>query len=272
MLEFFSYPPVLRGFVLLMTAGVSFPLCGVFILRLNLLPIRFLLMHGVLLGGAISLALNLDQTVTILFANIALVLLLGQGAKTLKADYGQLSMFFMTASIAAASIVISVFNVPARDTLTLLWGSLYTADARSISIALLLSMVLVGFTVRYFRHLTVCFYDRDVARAMNVNTELLELAVILLIALVVALAMKLMGALLLDVIILLPVISAGFLVSGLKKMMILSCVLGAFFSFSGFLISLRFDLPVSAGVAVPAVVLFLITLIIKRGMQYEPKS
>ena len=46
----FSYPPILRGFLALVIAGCFFPAAGVFILRLNLVTLRFTLMHAALLG------------------------------------------------------------------------------------------------------------------------------------------------------------------------------------------------------------------------------
>ena len=52
-IQAFSYPPILRGFVALVLAGCFFPLAGVFILRLNLVTLRFTLMHAALLGAAI---------------------------------------------------------------------------------------------------------------------------------------------------------------------------------------------------------------------------
>lgn len=58
MFEVLTYPPVIRGFILLAISGFTYPLSGVFILRMNILPIRYLLMHGVLLGGAIGLAFS----------------------------------------------------------------------------------------------------------------------------------------------------------------------------------------------------------------------
>ena len=53
-----SYPPILRGFLALILAGCFFPLAGVFILRLNLVTLRFTLMHAALLGAAIGLAFS----------------------------------------------------------------------------------------------------------------------------------------------------------------------------------------------------------------------
>lgn len=266
MLELLVYPPIIRGLLLLVIAGFTFPLSGVFIIRMNLLPIRFLLMHGVLLGGALGLALGIDLSIASLVINLILIFILNRSSRILKADYGQLTMFFMVAIIALASIVISRFNVPAKDTLTLLWGSLYVTGIGSIISALILGIAMLIFTFVFFRQLTAIFYEKDVAIAMKIKAGFFEFMIMLIIAMVVATAMRLMGALLLDALILLPGIIAGLLVSGLRKMLLLSCLLGGIFALSGFFISILLDIPVSAGVALPAVAIFIITIIFKKGI------
>ena len=261
MLELITYPPVLRGLILLLISGFTFPLGGVFILRMNILPLRYLLMHGVLLGGALGLALNTNLTGTILAVNLILVVLLNYSSQRLAVDYGQMTMFFMVASIAGASVITTLFHVPAKDTLTLLWGSLYASKTSSVIIAGIIGVGLVIFSIRYFRNLTAVFYDRDVALSLGVPVQRFEMVIMLMISLVIAVAMQLMGALLLDAQLILPVVIAGVFSTGLRSAMFYSCLLGGVFSITGFILSLFFDIPISAGVAIPAVVIFLIITI-----------
>ena len=268
-MELILYPPVLRALVLLLISGFTFPLGGVFILRMNLLPMRYLLMHGVLLGGALGLALGLNLSMTSFAVNLLLIIVLSQSSRVLKADYGHLSMFFMVASIAAASIITAKAHVPAKDTLSLLWGSLYTADTYSIISAAVIGVGIVMFSVIFFRRLTAIFYDAEVASSLGISVKAFELVVMLITSLVVASAMQLMGALLLDAQLILPVVIAGVLAVGLRQTMLLSCILGGLFSIAGFFLSLFFDIPVSAGVAVPAAVMFIVVIYIKRGNKNE---
>ncbi|MBQ5569746.1 MAG: metal ABC transporter permease, partial [Treponema sp.] len=65
----FSLAPVLRGFLAMVISGACFPLCGVMVLRLNLIPLRYMLMHGVIFGGALSLAVNLPLVPLTIFVN-----------------------------------------------------------------------------------------------------------------------------------------------------------------------------------------------------------
>ena len=71
-----TLPPVSRGLLAMAVAGLCFPASGVMVLRLNLIPMRYMLMHGVILGGAISLALSLPLLPVSIALNLLLVLII----------------------------------------------------------------------------------------------------------------------------------------------------------------------------------------------------
>ena len=73
LLPIFMLPPVFRGGIALIVSGACFPLCGVMVLRLQLVPLRYMLMHGVILGGALALAFSLPVVPVILAVNHARV-------------------------------------------------------------------------------------------------------------------------------------------------------------------------------------------------------
>ena len=71
-----SLAPILRGFIAMIVSGAAFPLCGVMVLRLNLVPMRYMLMHGVILGGAVSLAMNLPVVPVSIVINLILIVVM----------------------------------------------------------------------------------------------------------------------------------------------------------------------------------------------------
>ena len=74
----FSLAPVMKGFIAMGISGAAFPLCGVMVLRLNLVPMRYMLMHGVILGGAIAMALNVPLLPVTITVNLILVFIMGK--------------------------------------------------------------------------------------------------------------------------------------------------------------------------------------------------
>ena len=70
MLELLTLAPILKGLIVLTVAGLTFPITGVYLFRLNLLPMRFMLMHGAILGGAMALALQINPFWTTIIVNL----------------------------------------------------------------------------------------------------------------------------------------------------------------------------------------------------------
>ncbi len=264
MVDLFSYPPVLKGFIVLILTGFAFPITGVYLLRMNLLPLRFMLMHGAILGGALSLAMSVNPFGGTLLVNLLLVLLISWMSRSLKADPGQLSAFFMVVSISIAFIFIYRFQVPAKDTLSLMWGSLYTLNEIEFVGTLVFSLLLILFQARYRHQLQAVFFDSDVAQTSGVNEKGFYYGVILITAVTVAAAMKLIGALLLDALLLLPALIASYHAKSYKGMILWSSFWGGLFATVGFLLSLALDLPASSTIAVFASIVFLILILTKE--------
>lgn len=264
MLEILLLPPVMRGFIVITIAGFTFPLAGVYLFRLNLLPMRFMLMHGALLGGAMALALSINPFWATISINLLLVLLMARSSRILKMDLGQMSMFFMVITISLAFIFIYKFNVPARDTLALLWGNLYVLSWMEVLGVGIFSLLLVGFQYFFYRQLRALFFDREIAFTSGFNVGLMYYMVIIVVAITVAIAMKLIGALLLDAILLLPPVVAAFHAKSLKGMILASVLWGGVFAIGGFLLSVAIDIPASSAIAAIACLIFIIMYLARK--------
>ena len=264
MVELLTLSPITKGLILLVIAGFSFPVTGVYLLRLNLLPLRFMLMHGAILGGAVALSFAWNPFFTTLLINLALVLLMTKVSRSLKIDIGSISMFFMVISISLAFILVYKLDVQAKDTLSLLWGSLYTSTWGEVIVIGLFSCLLILFQVYYFRQLQAFFFDREIAFTSGVNERYLYYAIILLTALTVAMAMKIIGALLLDALLLLPALIATFHAKSLRGVLVWSSLWGGIFAICGFFVSLVFDIPVSSAIAALASIVFIVILVLKK--------
>ena len=250
--------------IVLAIAGLTFPVTGVYLFRLNLLPLRFMLMHGAILGGALALAFQINPFWTTIAINLLLVIFMAKTSRSMNADAGQISTFFMVISISLAFIFIYKFNVPAKDTLTLLWGSLFTLSWAEVCGIGFFALVLTGFQFYFRRQLRALFFDREIAFTAGINESSLYYSVILLTAITVALAMKLIGALLLDAILLLPPIIASFQAKSLKGMILGSALWGGAFAIGGFLLSIAIDIPASSSIAALASLAFLIIYLIRK--------
>jgi len=269
MTELLTYPPVVRGFLVLMVSGLAFPVTGVYLLRMNLLPLRFMLMHGAILGGAIALAMKIDVFWTTMVINLLLVWLLTQASRDMKTDAGYMGTFIMVAAIGLAFVVISVFGVQAKDTMEMLWGSLYTIGTGKMIGIIILAATILAFQYLKNRELKAFFFDPALAFTTGVNEKSIYYIIILLTALTVGMAMKMIGALLIDTLLILPALIATLHTRSFKGTILWSGIWGLVFSFGGFMLSLLLELPVSSAIALIAVAVFMIVYFRKQKMKLK---
>ena len=73
--------PILYGLVGMLISGLSFPIAGVIVVQNALIPMRYMLMHGVILGGILAVALNIPMLVAVIPLNVVLVLIMVRMSK-----------------------------------------------------------------------------------------------------------------------------------------------------------------------------------------------
>ena len=249
MLIALSYPPILRGLIVLIAASAAFPVAGVWIIRLNLLPYRFMLMHGAMLGGALGLVLGISPLPTVLVVNIVLVLLADAMANRGRLDAGLSTIFLMVASLGGAMALLYGAAVPAQDALGLLWGNLFAVSPVETAATVLFCIGLMLFARLWGPRIRAVIYDRDVAFSAGVNDTAVMRVLLIVTGLTVAFAMRIIGALLLDSLLLIPAIIASTGARSLSALYRNAVFIGLAIGIGGFASSLATDLPVGASTA-----------------------
>lgn len=250
------YAPVSRGFLVLMLSGAVFPLVGVFVLRLNLITLRFALMHASLLGSAIALAAGINPLLVGMAANSALVVAIARIRGRAVRDVGFITTFFMVLTIGLAFAVIYRFNVSTNDSLQILWGNIYAMTPLDARLTALFGAVVVAFVVLKFPAIAAVLFDRDVATSVGVRESLVYTTIVLLVGLTISFVMRLIGALLLDAILILPALMAVSSARNLRGTFIWASVFGTIVALGGFVFAILADLPVSSGVTIFGALLF----------------
>ena len=216
-------PPIFRAFISLIFAGAAFPVAGVMVLRMNLLQLRYTLMHGLLLGGALALAFDLPSLpVYIFMCTLTVVLILVLSRK------GKLNM------------------------------GIFTVQTGELAAFALLSLLIILYTVFNFRTILLVFFDRDVALSSGENISLHETVMVFLIAFAVALSMRFVGSLLIDALLILPSVIALKIAGSIRKLFIMAGLMGLLTAVTGFMLSLFLDMPPSSMIAASGALIYIL--------------
>ncbi|MFF7449732.1 MULTISPECIES: metal ABC transporter permease [unclassified Streptomyces] len=250
--------PVQRAGAALLLAAIGLPVIGVVIVGLDIMPVRFAMMHVALLGIAVGLLTGLDPMLCALVA----CALAGAGVAPLARTPDGLSGamgLLMSLAIAAALLLLSVSGVNAQGAFALLWGSILSVGTADLWLLGVLAVVVPALFWWRRRDLALLLYDRELALSAGVRVDLLTLLLLVLVAVSVAGAIKLTGALLVDALTLLPALAARRLGTSLKSITAWAVGIGVVVNLTGFLVALKLDWPpgpvlvLTAGVVVLAV-------------------
>jgi zinc transport system permease protein len=252
-LALLALPFMQKAIVSLVLASVTLSLLGVAVIVLNLASVRFALMHLGLLGATLGLVAGLDPTITGLVAITAGAFLFGPVSDWVQLDTSAISAFFMTGSLAAAFILLHKAGIPAMDAFTIFTGSILMLTEFDLWVLLLLGVGIVAMVCGWYWEINLVLYNRELATALGVRTRAVYYTLLLVLGCAIGVAIKLVGALMVDAIILLPAMTALPLARSLRQAFLLTALVGAANSLIGASAALIWDLPISAAVTLTGV-------------------
>jgi zinc transport system permease protein len=247
-----TFPFMQHAIIAVLFAGIAFPLIGVFIISLNLIPLRFAMMHVALLGGAIGLFLNIDPMLVGLLLCALSALALGPISERTRIGLGTVSGYFMTLTLALSFILFYKGNIHVLQAFSILWGNIFALTVWDLVIIAVVSLLVLAIILLFFKEIQAILYDRDVALAVGIPEKALYYLIVFMLGLTIAVSMRMIGALLVDAFVLLPAMAASMLARSLKQSFILSSVFGIVSGMSGLYLSFRFDIPASSTIILVA--------------------
>ena len=256
MIDDFFVRAILAGAGLALIAG---PL-GCFVIWKRLAYFGDTLSHGALLGIALGLLfeLNLELSVFVICTLVAVTLLILQRRSSISSD--ALLGILAHASLAIGLVVLSLMTWIRVDLMGLLFGDILAvskSDLWMIGATILITGAVLAII---WRSLFAATVSRDLAEAEGIRAQTVETMFLLLIAAVIAIAIKIVGVLLITSLLIIPAAAARRISITPGLMMIASSIVGVVSVILGLLGSLNLDTPSGPSIVVAAVVCFLLSI------------
>ena len=107
--------------------------------------------------------------------------------------------------------------------------------------------------------------DEELAKVEGLPVEKLRLALTLMVALIIALSMKIVGVLLITSLLIIPAAAARSFARSPESMAIMASVFGGIALFAGLAMSYFFDTPAGPSIVVCCSLIFIVNLILRRN-------
>lgn len=199
---------------------------------------------------------------------LSAILLLRTGQNTKIKGDAAVAMISVSA-LAVGYMLINVFSMSANvsgDVCSTLFGSLsiLTLKKSDVWICLALSVVVITLFLLLYHKIFAVTFDENFSSATGINANAYNLIIAVITALIIVIAMNLVGSLLISALIIFPALSAMRVFQSFKSVIICSAVISVICAGTGIILSILFSTPVGATIVTADIVVFMIFCIISR--------
>lgn len=269
LLVYLNYPFVRYAFI----AGILIALCS------SLLGVILVLKRYSYIGdglshvafGAMSVALVLGLVKEKMFiilpvTVITAVLLLKQGQNAKINGDARIAMLSV-GSLALGYLLMNVFKVSSNvsaDVCTTLFGStsILTLTKGEVWLCSILSLAVVVLFILMYERIFAVTFDENFARATGTNTDMYNLILAIVIAVIIVLSMNLVGSLLISALVIFPAVTSMQVFHSFRNVTISSAVISVFCACAGLLVAVFKGTPVGSTIVVADLAVFVIFYII----------
>ena len=263
-----------------LTVGVLISLCSS-LLGVTLVLKRFSfigdgLSHVAFGALAVAAVFNLtNEMLVVLPVTVTVAVLLlktGQNAK-IKGD-AAIAMISVGA-LAFGYLLMHIFSKSsnlAGDVCSTLFGSssILTLDSKEVWLCIILSIAVVVIFILFYNKIFAVTFDEDFAKASGTKAGIYNLMIAVVIAVIIVLAMNLVGSLLISALVIFPALSAMRIFKSFRSVTVCSAVLSVVCSLLGILISILSSTPVGSMIVAVDVVAFALCALaglVKNGIK-----
>ena len=218
--------------------------------------------HSALLGISLSVFLGTHVVLGVFAISvmIAIALLLLERFQTLSSD--ALLGILSHSTLAVGLVLISLMPWMRIDLMGLLFGDILSVSRTDIALIYLAGGSVLGLVIWFWRPLLAATLSPELAQAEGLNPVRAKVILMLALALVIAIAIKLVGVLLITSLLIIPAASARRLSTTPEQMALIAAFLGILAVSGGLLGSRYWDTPSGPAIVVAAMVLFILSLFI----------
>ena len=245
-------------------AAVAGPL-GAFVVWRRMAYFGDTLAHSALLGVALGflLDINLNLAIIAMCVGLALVLVTLQKKHFIATD--TLLGILAHSSLSLGLVAVSFLDHIRIDLMSYLFGDLLAVGMGDVFWIYAGSLLVLSLLAIFWRPLLAMTVNEELAKVEGYPVEAIRLLLMLLVALVIAVAMKIVGVLLITSLMIIPAATARRLSQTPVQMAVTSGVLGCFSVIGGLWSSYQWDTPTGPSVVVCAAVLFLLAYTLPIG-------
>ena len=263
-IQMFSYSFMVRAFI----TGLFISACA------SIIGVSLVLKHYSMMGdglshvgfGTLALAVVLNQSPLYLSLPVVMIcaFLLLSLSKRSKVQADAAIALISTSALALGVMLLSVTTGMNTDVCNYLFGSILGMKVSDMYVTIFLCSVIIVLYILFCPKIFAITFDETFAKASGLKVKYYNLALALMSAVIITLGMRMMGALLISNLIVIPALTAMRVCRSFKNVVLYSLAISLFCFAAGLYVSYEFSTPTGASIVLINVALFLVHVVIEK--------
>ena len=264
MMEVLQYEFMQNALIAGLLAAIACGIVGVYVVVKRLVFISGGIAHTSFGGIGLGYLLGINPVLGAMFFTITSALGMGLVTKRTKLSEDTTIGIMWATGMALGIVFIGLAPGYTPDLFSYLFGSILTVPTFDLILMLILDVIIIAIVLLLYKEFLLLSFDEEFSTVAGVPTQRLYLLLLCLIALTVVVLIRVVGIILVIALLTIPAALARQFTHSLKKMMLLSILTGAVFTFSGLWLSYLLDLASGATIILVAGSVLFISFSISR--------
>ena len=241
--------------------GITCSTIGVFVVLLHMPFIGVCMSHAAFAGALLGLWFGFNPLIGAFALSLIAVAIIGP-----LADRGELNPetsvgIIFSLMLGIAFLIMGLMPTSQSAAWDLLWGSILTNNRWDVLLLAILTVVVIGLIIIFYKEIKATLFNRDVALSVGIPATLILYGILFLTGATITATLKPIGGLLVFSLILNPAAAAYQLTYSLKKMFLLAACFGVLSGWVGLGVSYIFNIPSGATIVIISSLIFMVTAV-----------
>ena len=260
----FSYEFMQRAFIVAMLIAFTAPCIGVNIVLKRLSAIGDAASHTALAGIAFGLIMGINPILGAVIFSVLAVLAI-EGLRKSFSHYAEIgTAVVMSAGIGLTAVLSGFISDGSNNINSFMFGSIVAISDFEMYLTVGIGITVLAVSMLLYKELFFITFDEEAAKLAGVPVRGINYILMLLTAVTVSTASRVVGALMVSSLMVIPVAAAMLIAKSYKQTLVISVVTAEISTVLGLIISFYMDLRPGGTIVLTGVVILIAMMIITR--------
>ncbi len=264
MYNIFSHPFMIKAFAAAIMIALCAPCIGLPIVLKRFSAIGDAASHSALGGIAFGLLMGINPLIGAVLFSVIAVMSIEKLRKCFGTYQEIATVVVMSAGIGLTAVLSGFIKTGSANINSFMFGSIVAISDFELLLTLILSAFVVIVTMLLYKESFAIAFDEEAAHLCGIPVNAINFIIMILTAITVSVASRIVGALMISSLLVIPVASAMLISKSYKQTLVFSIIFAEFITVSGLFISFYLNLRPGGTIVLLGTIILVITALVKR--------